>query len=55
MIKIYGHRIEHQPKNKILFETMINLKKATKKNHAIYFPTNPLLKDKMEKKNIKNN
>jgi hypothetical protein len=31
MIKIYGHRIEHQPKNKILFETMINLKKATKK------------------------
>ena len=28
MIKIYGHKIEHQPKIKYLFETIITLKKA---------------------------
>jgi hypothetical protein len=27
MIKIYGYKIEHPPKNKNLFETMITLKK----------------------------
>ena len=27
MIKIYGHEIQHQPKNKNLFETMITLNK----------------------------
>jgi len=25
IIKIYGHKIEHQPKNKNLFETVITL------------------------------
>jgi len=36
MIKIYGHRIEHQPKNKILFETMITLKKTKKKSCNLF-------------------
>jgi hypothetical protein len=31
MIKIYGYKIENQPKNKNLFETMITLKKAKDK------------------------
>jgi hypothetical protein len=44
MIKIYGHRIEHQPKNKILFETMINLKKATKKKSCNLFSNQSIIK-----------
>jgi hypothetical protein len=30
MIKIYGNKIEHQPKNKNLFETIITHKKKKK-------------------------
>jgi hypothetical protein len=30
IIKIYDHKIQHQPKNKSLFETVITLKKAKK-------------------------
>ena len=52
MIKIYDH--EHQPKNKNLFKTMITLKKQ-KKNHAVYFSTNPIFKDKIKKKLLKTN
>jgi len=28
MIKIYGHKIVHQPKNKNLFEIVITIKKT---------------------------
>ena len=52
MIRIYSHKIEHQPKNKNLFVIMITLKKA-KTNHAIYFPTKSLLKYKIKKKLLK--
>ena len=30
IIKIYSHKIQHQPKNKSLFEMVITLKKAKK-------------------------
>jgi uncharacterized membrane protein YheB (UPF0754 family) len=52
MIKIHGKKIKHQPKNKNLLEIVIILKKE-KKNHAVYFLTNPVLKDKIEKKLLK--
>jgi hypothetical protein len=48
MIKIYTHKIEHQPKNSHLFETII-LKKQTKINNAVNFPNNPILNDEIEK------
>ena len=41
MIKIYSHKIEHQPKKK------------KKKNHVVYSPTNSILKDKIEKTILK--
>jgi hypothetical protein len=53
IIKIYGDKIKHQPKNKNLFEIVITLNRK-KKTSVVYFPTNPILKDKI-KKNIKNN
>jgi len=37
MIKIDTHKIEHQPKNRHLFETIIP-RKQTKINNAIQFP-----------------
>jgi hypothetical protein len=48
MIKIYSHKIEHQPENRHLFETIIP-RKQTKINNAIYFSTNLILNDEIEK------
>jgi hypothetical protein len=48
IIKIDAHKIEHQLKNRHSFETII-LKKQTKINNAVYFPTNPILYDKIKK------
>jgi len=48
MIKTYAHKIEHQPKNKHLFETIIT-RKQTKINNAVDFPTNPILKEEIKK------
>jgi hypothetical protein len=54
MIKIYSNKIEHKPKNKNLFETVITPIKNTKiKKSCSLFPTNPILKDKTEKKLLK--
>ena len=37
MINIYNRKIEHQPKNKNLFETMITLQKVNKnKLHSLF-------------------
>jgi hypothetical protein len=51
MIKIYGKKIKYQSKNKNLFKTVITLWKAknNKTNHAVYFPTNSILNDKIKK------
>ena len=48
MIKIYTHKIEHQPKNSHLFETIIP-KNQTKINNVVHFPTNPILNDEIKK------
>jgi hypothetical protein len=48
MIKIYTHKIEHQPKNSHLFETIIP-KNQTKINNVVHFQTNPILNDEIEK------
>jgi len=48
MIKIYSHKIKHQPKNRHLFETIIP-KKQTKINNAVHFSTNLILNDEIEK------
>ena len=37
MIEIYGHKIEHEPKNKNLFETIITLQKANKNKSCNLF------------------
>ena len=57
MIKIYGHKIKYQFKNKNVFKIMITPKKTKikTKNQVDYFLTNPILKDKIKIKNIKNN
>jgi hypothetical protein len=47
MIKKYAHKIEHQPKNKHLFETIIP-RKQTKINNVVHFPTNPILKEEIK-------
>ena len=47
MIKIDSHEIEHQPKNKYLFETIIP-RKQIKINNAIYFSTNQILNNEIE-------
>jgi hypothetical protein len=52
MIKINAHKIEHQPKNRHLFETIIP-RKQTKINNAVHFLTNLILNDEIKK--IKNN
>jgi hypothetical protein len=49
MIKINAHKIEHQPKNRHLFETIIP-RKQTKINNALHFPSNPILNDKNKNK-----
>jgi hypothetical protein len=48
MIKINTHKIEHQPKNRHLFETIIP-RKQTKINNTVHFRTNPILNDKIKK------
>jgi hypothetical protein len=53
MIKIDANKIEHQPKNKHLFETIIPRKKKKNFNNAIHFSTNSILNDEIKK--IKNN
>ena len=52
MIKIYAHKIEQQPKNRHLFETIIP-KKQTKINNAVYFPANPILNDEIKMNKLK--
>jgi hypothetical protein len=52
MIKIDAHKIEHQPKNKYLFETIIS-RKQTKISNTIYFSTNPILNDEIKKNKLK--
>ena len=47
MIKTNAHKIESQPKNRLLFETIIP-RKETKINNAIHFLTNPILNDEIE-------
>jgi hypothetical protein len=47
-MKIDAHKIEHQPKNRHLFETIIP-RKQTKINNVINFPTNPISNDEIEK------
>jgi hypothetical protein len=49
MIKIDIHKIENQPNNRHLFETIIPWKKI-KINNAVYFLTNTILNDKIKKK-----
>jgi hypothetical protein len=49
MIKTYTHKIEHQPKNRYLFETIIP-RKQIKINHVVHFSTNPILNDKIKNK-----
>jgi len=48
IIKIDTHKIEHQPKNRHLFETIIP-RKQKKINNAVHFPTNPILNDEIKK------
>ena len=48
MIKINAHKIKHQPKNRHLFETIIP-RKQTKINNAVYFSTNLILNDEIQK------
>jgi hypothetical protein len=49
MIKINAHKIEHQPKNRHLFETIIP-RKQEKINNALHFPSNLILNDKIKNK-----
>jgi hypothetical protein len=48
MIKIYANKIEHQPQNRHLFETIIPIKKQNKIHNLAYFPTNAILKDEIK-------
>jgi hypothetical protein len=48
MIKTNAHKIEHQHKNRHLFETII-LRKQTKINNTVYFSTNLILNDEIQK------
>jgi len=41
------HKIEHQPKNKHLFKTIIP-RKQTKSNNTVHFLTNSILNDKIK-------
>jgi hypothetical protein len=45
MIKIDANKIEHQPQNRHLFETIIPIKKI---HNSTYFPTNPILKNEIK-------
>jgi len=53
MIKIDAHKIEYQPKNIHLFETIIPKESKKKIHNKIYFSTNSILNDEIKK--IKNN
>jgi hypothetical protein len=46
MIKIDGHKIEHQHKNRHLFDIIIP-RKQTKINNPVHFPNNPILNDEI--------
>jgi hypothetical protein len=48
IIKTNTHKIRHQPKNRHLFETII-FKKQAKINNVVYFSTNSILNDEIEK------
>jgi hypothetical protein len=48
MIKIDGHKIEHQHKNIYLFDIIIP-RKQTKINNPVHFPNNPILNDEIKK------
>jgi hypothetical protein len=48
MIKTNAHKIEHQPKNRHLFEIIIP-RKQTKINNVVYFPTNLIFNDEIKK------
>ena len=48
MIKIYANKMEHQPQNRYLFETIIPIKKQNKIHNSAYFPTNAILKDEIK-------
>jgi len=52
MIKTDAHKIEQQPKNRHLFETIIP-RKQTKINNAVYFPTNQILNDEIKMNKLK--
>jgi hypothetical protein len=48
MIKIYANKMEHQPQNRYLFETIIPIKKQNKIHNSAYFPTNAILKNEIK-------
>jgi hypothetical protein len=48
MIKTNAYKIEHQPKNRHLFETIIP-RKQKKINNTVHFPTNLILNDEIKK------
>jgi hypothetical protein len=45
MIKIYAHKIEHQSKNKHLFEIVITLWKTIKNKSCSLFPNQSNIKE----------
>jgi hypothetical protein len=55
MIKIYAHKIEHQYKNRHLFEIVITLWKTIKNKSCSLFPTNLILKKNIEEFFLKKN
>jgi hypothetical protein len=59
MIKIYAHKIKHQPKNRHLFEIVITLWKAIKNKSCSLFPNQSNIKENncgnfLKKKRTKN-
>jgi len=51
MIKIYAHKIEHYPKNRHSFETMIILLKANKNKSYSLFSSHFSIKGQNQEKN----
>ena len=52
MIKIDGHKIEHQHKNRHLFDIIIP-RKQTKINNSVHFPNNSILNDEIKRNKLK--
>jgi hypothetical protein len=48
MIKTNAHKIDHQYKNRLLLETIIP-RKQIKINNVVYFSTNLILNNEIEK------